>query len=899
MKLNSLSRMFPKTSGIRAEQLSACPPSTMAKPDSMPLAESLPDFLQVGIVADDAAGWRGFLGDIPFAYPLRSGAVPLPPRLTVIDFQATLLNFTVLYVLEPAPFLHWLLHRCEATPILTELHVFGAHECEVFTYWHRVNQSVSDKVLSNDNHITKGCKFKRMRASISKEALVIWTLCAEICAGQRTVSFLYHSHSVFRNLSMAAFGSTVTDHRGRLRIHITSTSNPRSKYTACSAGLKKRGLGAREVHEKTPPTSDIFRHDSHMRKSGMTRPGIEPGSPWCEASRLTAGDPKEQQNSKLLPFLVEEGPCFVRRFLDAMLIHIALYLSLSLPPLFYTHTVVVGAAVAERSALSPSTKAIRVQSPAESPRIFACGNRGGRCRFTLGFLGDLPFPPLLYSGAAPFSSQSPSSDLKTSIGSELKCFETQLVLKYFRKNQVPISIVMGCCLLEKAFSYLTGPLRSWQYRHDSGVIRVQTVNTFQKCFGVQLALKSFREEHLSLAMAYRIGHLLSGHGAIFVRVRFHTSGLLALQNTRAQIHFRDWLSSTASHCRCLPSNHGHSVLELPNSDWPSQNCYWLRVVQGVSNKLRSNCKLNFSVHVLDGYLVLKGTGETAPQVSGAYQSAQQEHCKLLAGEKLLHCMEKQNEVSDLHAPGPVYVKAVRDQASTLEINFRKMTLPLPAYILMGTMIDMLPLKLVSMYGKVHWKRRGRNQLEGTAPQSILHVANIIRSSNYIPQPCKLLLPVQYEVKSKLFPPNMQLMASAVATTGAPDYTQIRTGNVYKDSHRKRVQGFAHETCTRIRTGNVYKDSHMKRVQGFAHETCKYELQTIYSVSRTLSCFLLHFCSRDSVSFLMSDSTSTSLLQTAKRASAQTIASRKNFARFWFDGSRGWLPLYVASNQRKL
>ncbi|KAJ8879903.1 hypothetical protein PR048_020523 [Dryococelus australis] len=42
------------------------------------------------------------------------------------------LDFTVLYVKEPASFLHWLLHRCEVTPFLTELLVIGAHNCEVF-----------------------------------------------------------------------------------------------------------------------------------------------------------------------------------------------------------------------------------------------------------------------------------------------------------------------------------------------------------------------------------------------------------------------------------------------------------------------------------------------------------------------------------------------------------------------------------------------------------------------------------------------------------------------------------------------------------------------------------------------------------------------------------------------
>ncbi|KAJ8871139.1 hypothetical protein PR048_027443, partial [Dryococelus australis] len=60
-----------------------------------------------------------------------------------------------------------------------------------------------------------------------------------------------------------------------------------------------------------------------------------------------------------------------------------------------------GATVAERLARSPPTKAIR---PVNSG-IFACGNSGGRCHWSAGFLGDLPFPP----------PQSPSSALKTSM----------------------------------------------------------------------------------------------------------------------------------------------------------------------------------------------------------------------------------------------------------------------------------------------------------------------------------------------------------------------------------------------------------------------------------------------------------------------------------------------------
>ncbi|KAJ8877075.1 hypothetical protein PR048_021527 [Dryococelus australis] len=50
-------------------------------------------------------------------------------------------------------------------------------------------------------------------------------------------------------------------------------------------------LRAGEEPRENPSTNGIVRHDSHMRKSGVTRPEIEPGSPWWEASRLTAHPP--------------------------------------------------------------------------------------------------------------------------------------------------------------------------------------------------------------------------------------------------------------------------------------------------------------------------------------------------------------------------------------------------------------------------------------------------------------------------------------------------------------------------------------------------------------------------------------------------------------------------------
>ncbi|KAJ8889774.1 hypothetical protein PR048_009277 [Dryococelus australis] len=41
-----------------------------------------------------------------------------------------------------------------------------------------------------------------------------------------------------------------------------------------------------------PPTDGIVRHDSHLRKAGVIRPGIEPGSPWWGASRQAAQPPR-------------------------------------------------------------------------------------------------------------------------------------------------------------------------------------------------------------------------------------------------------------------------------------------------------------------------------------------------------------------------------------------------------------------------------------------------------------------------------------------------------------------------------------------------------------------------------------------------------------------------------
>ncbi|KAJ8893517.1 hypothetical protein PR048_006115 [Dryococelus australis] len=82
---------------------------------------------------------------------------------------------------------------------------------------------------------------------------------------------------------------------------------------------------------------------------------------------------------------------------------------------YESNLLLLGAAVAERLACSPPTKAIRVQSPAGSLQIFAYRNRAGQCRGSTGFLREISFPPPFHSGSPPYSTQLPSSAPKTSM----------------------------------------------------------------------------------------------------------------------------------------------------------------------------------------------------------------------------------------------------------------------------------------------------------------------------------------------------------------------------------------------------------------------------------------------------------------------------------------------------
>ncbi|KAJ8889555.1 hypothetical protein PR048_009054 [Dryococelus australis] len=80
-------------------------------------------------------------------------------------------------------------------------------------------------------------------------------------------------------------------------------------------------------------------------------------------------------------------------------------------------------------------------------------NRAGRCRWSAGFLGDLP---PFHSGVAPYSPQSPSSALETTIGFQFSCKQTfVLLLLYRRQSQrenVARRTATDCCFFLIGYS---------------------------------------------------------------------------------------------------------------------------------------------------------------------------------------------------------------------------------------------------------------------------------------------------------------------------------------------------------------------------------------------------------------------------------------------------------------
>ncbi|KAJ8874623.1 hypothetical protein PR048_025489 [Dryococelus australis] len=147
----------------------------------------------------------------------------------------------------------------------------------------------------------------------------------------------------------------------RFGLLLTSTSSKPTRVTAVSMERRRnKGVGETGDPRENPPIDGIVRHDSHMRRSEVTQLGIEHGSPWWEASRLTAQPPLPQPTSRDAVGWSAPG-------LEALGSNPRKVAAVKISPMSKTrNSSDAGAAVAEQLGCSPPTKASLVQSPAGS-----------------------------------------------------------------------------------------------------------------------------------------------------------------------------------------------------------------------------------------------------------------------------------------------------------------------------------------------------------------------------------------------------------------------------------------------------------------------------------------------------------------------------------------------------
>ncbi|KAJ8871328.1 hypothetical protein PR048_027645 [Dryococelus australis] len=174
-------------------------------------------------------------------------------------------------------------------------------------------------------------------------------------------------------------------------------------------GMKGRGSG-RSPKKKTPSTNGIVRLDSQMRKSGVARPGMEPGS-------LTAQPqypPPPPQIDRVLGADEVRSEVNMQQRRNSRVGGGGIFPEKTCPPAASSGVIPM---CENTGSTAPGIKSgNRVQSPPGSPDF----RKWEKCRtmpLVSGSFRVSPVSPSLYAGAAPYSSQSPSSALKTSLSS--------------------------------------------------------------------------------------------------------------------------------------------------------------------------------------------------------------------------------------------------------------------------------------------------------------------------------------------------------------------------------------------------------------------------------------------------------------------------------------------------
>ncbi|KAJ8873599.1 hypothetical protein PR048_024417 [Dryococelus australis] len=220
-----------------------------------------------------------------------------------------------------------------------------------------------------------------------------------------------------------------------------------------------------------PPTNGIVWHDSHMRKSGVTRQGIEPGSPWWEADSEV-----NVQGKRPVPR--------ASRGLSEMWTRPHRRKQHVISPL-RTHLLGV------RLAYSPPTKANRVQSPVGSLRISHVGIVPNDAADRRVFSGDLQFSPPLHSRAAPYLASTLAGFQDHEVKGRSKFLHSTPL-----ETTSPSSTLLASSSERGRQSLLVRSVREWNVLREE-LVSVRGVGKFRK--GVERELVGFGHSLVNVA----------------------------------------------------------------------------------------------------------------------------------------------------------------------------------------------------------------------------------------------------------------------------------------------------------------------------------------------------------------------------------------------------------------
>ncbi|KAJ8877964.1 hypothetical protein PR048_022427 [Dryococelus australis] len=237
--------------------------------------------------------------------------VHVPPVRNVLESSERPLNFTRALARWPPPKIaRSPAVACAECPnaqdILTPPVVFSSGErmgcdantsrrCQLFTGFPEVGQSGSECLVPGrreDRSQKMGeegihlCSYNRLGigSELTSDAAVLTNtdLCCRRLSRQHAAHLfhlpLYPSPAHPRIFT--SYQGVSEEIRAALNIEV---------FRAYEGGVRGEGNGR---SRENPLISGIVRHDSQLRRSGVSRPGIEPGSPWWEASELTTRPPR-------------------------------------------------------------------------------------------------------------------------------------------------------------------------------------------------------------------------------------------------------------------------------------------------------------------------------------------------------------------------------------------------------------------------------------------------------------------------------------------------------------------------------------------------------------------------------------------------------------------------------